>query len=509
MTKKNKISLQSELHEIVVNKVINTQEQTLYTNAMDFQYFDTDKQNVKTHNKCAEYQKNAERIARIIVKMDWQKFTADDLTFYNRHMDSSVPCVWMTPKTVNEYIYWIEDGEPGFCDNPWHCILPIVEIGVLFIPGLNIVAALGLSMAAGVADGLIYYHEDEKRTAGLVIGLSMLPLVPSIAKKFPFVKAWGKAGSKTMVRFINGEAVTVLEYYQPQSIKANTKFIEKEILQYTLEKAAKESIELAGQKVTKETLEKAMKDGFLEITIGGVTRKVTSETIEALTKKGVYTVAQQSKLIKFGKAAVPYIIAGFSYIKIYNEVAKTGVLGPQDLIRQKWGIEPRDSADIKINKFFTKVADHDAVLPEYETNWEFIKTMFNADGSGTDGELMVQAIKAGWNPYKEGTGVVPTKYRTEGYKEWVENILSNEELVEWFESDGSEEDNALLLLWVFDNPDFESGMAIDEKYHTETRKKRHEEEKARPQKRVLILPDGTVIKDDEDEDEDYEFDLEE
>ena len=105
-----------------------------------------------------------------------------------------------------------------------------------------------------------------------------------------------------------------------------------------------------------------------------------------------------------------------------------------------------------------------------------VKFKFNSSGSAKDGELMVQAIKSGWNPFKEGKGVVPKKYRTNGYKEWVNNILSNEKLVKHFGSDGSETDNNLLLSLIFEK-DFVYGKAVPEEYQTETYKKNKQKDK--------------------------------
>jgi hypothetical protein len=520
MTKKNKISLNSTLIEAVVSQTIDIQEQGM-AGGMAGNDYRANPQNAGSSydgpGPCDVYKRDARAMARKIVAMDFEGWTVADTEFYEKYENEGV-CgfgLGLIGKNMNEWIEWAADGEPGNCDNPWHCILPVLAVGALFISGpvgwgaYGSYLGLGLSITIEAVDAAIYWNEDEKQTAGLVLGLSLLPVLGKVVKKFPFVKEWGKAGSKVQLKFINGEAISVLENYQLKALKNSKTFIDKEILDYAAEKAARESIELAGQKVTKETLENAMKKGYMEVTVDGVTHKITKDMFNGLTQVGtnkvlIYTAKQQSKLITFGKAVLPYIIAGVSYMKIYDEVGKTGLFGPKDLIRSLWGIEPRDKARIKSIKFFAKVVDKDAVLPEYETNWEFIKTMFNADGSSGDGELMVQAIKAGWNPFEEGKGLVPKKYRTDGYKVWVENILSNKELVDWFDSDGSQEDSDLLLLWAFDNPDFESGMAIDEKYHTKTRKKRHEEEKAKPKKRVFILPDGTVIKDDEDED--YEFD---
>ena len=414
--KKTIILKESELIKLIESAVTDIQEQTAYTNSQDFQWYDTDKTNVKVHSKCTVYQKNAERIARIIVNLQWEKFTDSDLNFYNRHMDSSVPCVWMTPKTVNEYIHWIAGGEKGICDNPWHCILPVAAVGALFITGPAGWAGaaywgLGISIGIEAIDAKMYYDEGDEQMAGLVMGLAVLPVIGKIVKKFPFVKNWVK-GSPTYIRFINGEAVSVLEFYQMQTLKANQQWIKKEVLSHVAEKAAKESIEIAGTKITKESLEEAMKKGYMDITVDGITHKITQDMFNGLTQKGInkvylYTAKQQNFLIKFADMVMPYVIAAVSYNKIYDEVAESGVLGPQDLIRKRWGIEPRDKPVQNIvNAFFMKMLDPEADISYINnTYWDSIKTLFHSDSSGTDGELMVQAIKHGWNPLQiEGKG---------------------------------------------------------------------------------------------------------
>ena len=522
MNKKTKISLNSTLIETVVSKTRDIQEQMA-------PYADYGEVLAKMEKWERQWKRKRDRVAKLIFDGDWENFTTcqthgcicypsasnnpmrycSDEGFYNRyHLD-------LYPAGATTYMSWgvdwkiqhYEEGEPGMCDNILHCILPIVEIGVLFIPFIGWGVALGISMTVGMVDALIYYNEGEKQTAGLVAFLTLLPGVPGVVKKFPFVKAWGKKGAEKIAgKIVAEESITMLEKYQLKALTSESaqKYIEKEVKQHINEIIAKdligETVEIGGKQITKEMVENAVKKGYLEITVDGITAQLSKEMIEKL---GIYTQKQQITLIKFFKQASPFILAGAAYIKIYNEIAKTGIMGPKDLIRKLWGIEPRDVATIKANKLFMKLVDPDAVLPEYETNWEFITIMFNADGSSGDGELMVQAIKNGWNPYEDGKGLVPKKYRTQGYKEWVDTILSNEDLLNWFMSDGSEKDNELLLLWVFDNPDYEPGRPIDEKYHTETRKKEIQKEKEAAEnpdrqrdeegENVITLPDGTIV----------------
>ena len=167
--KKTIILKESELVELIESTVTDIQEQTLYTNSLDFQYFDTDKENLKTYNRCSEYREQAERVAQKIVNMEFEAFTEDDLRFYNQYANSSVSCNWSGSKTVDEYIVWIAEGRPGMCDKWWHCVLPVFEIAALFIPVVGIYVSLGI----GMIDAALYYNEGDKQTAGLVAFLTI------------------------------------------------------------------------------------------------------------------------------------------------------------------------------------------------------------------------------------------------------------------------------------------------------------------------------------------------
>tara|TARA_R110002020_G_scaffold10979_4_gene41947 strand:+ start:1485 stop:3245 length:1761 start_codon:yes stop_codon:yes gene_type:complete len=439
-----------------------------------------------------------DRVAKLIVDMKFKEFTyceyADctcgkfsigqnpmrvctDEGFYNSFHTRGI--TGYENKGVNWKVNHYEEGEPGMCDNPWHCILPVLAVGALFLSGpLGWYGALGLSIGIESIDAAIYYNEGDKEMAGLVMGLAVLPLVGKVAKRFPFVKEWGKAGSKIQLKFINGEALSYLEYYQAKALQANKTWIEKEVIEHFLEISAKEQIELAGKKMTRETMEKAMEKGYLEITIDGVTRQLNKETVEGLTKAGLYTAKQQSLLIKMGKAAVPYIIAGVAYFEIYDEIAKTGLFGPKDLIEKKWGIDLDDKSEFKISEFFLKASGLEVDDDRPTTYWEALKQLFHSDSSAIDGEKMAQSVLLGWNPFElEGQGdkvIVPEQYRTEGYNEWVNKVLNNEAITRAFMSDGSEEDNNLLLLFILEHKDWDGLHEIPEEYRTETYKKDYE-----------------------------------
>ena len=491
--KKTIILKESELIELIESTVNDMQEQGMaggmspndYRAKVDTEFPDDGP------GPCDVYKRDARAMARKIVAMDFEGWTVADTEFYEKYENEGV-CgfgLGLIGKNMNEWIEWAANGEPGNCDNPWHCILPVLAVGALFISGpvgwgaYGSYLGLGLSITIEAVDAAMYWSEDEKQTAGLVLGLSLLPVLGKVVKKFPFVKEWGKAGSKVQLKFINGEAISVLENYQLKALKNSKTFIDKEVLDYAADKAARESIELAGQTVTKESLENAMKKGYMEVTVDGVTHKITKDMFNGLTqfkvmagvnKVYLYTAKQQSKLMRFIDAAMPYIIAGAGYWEIYNTVAKTGVMGPKEQIEKLWGIDVDEKGPAIISKFFLKMAGLDvSTLPD--TKWEALKTLFYSDSSAVDGEKMVQAIKAGWNPLilpEQGDKIiVPKKYRTEGYNEWVNKVLNDETLTTAFMSDGSDKDNNLLLSFIIEyQEEWDRYNQVPEKYQTETYK---------------------------------------
>jgi len=530
MTKKTKISLHSTLTETII-------EQTVQGGYYDGMSIDQLKDYAKSMGGSGSARDSAEMsyvnswktkrdsVARKIVNGKWETWTignsscgssigtdfssCSDQQFYDKYQlgikDLPAPGKkWKYNVSVKQGVNWkiqdYEDGEPGWCDDWWHCVLPIIEVGLLFVPGIGWGLALGLSMTVGLVDAAIYYSEGEEETAGLVAFLTVLPGVPSVVKKFPFVESWAKQGTKKIAgKMVTGEGLTMLERYQLKALstESSQKFLELEVKQHIKDLASKEffgeAVEIGGKKITKEMIDSAVEKGYLEITIGGTKSKLSKEVVTALTKSGKFTAIQQLKLIKFIKAVTPFLLAGMGYFKIMNELAKSGVRGPKKLIEKLWGIDPDDTSEIKINKFFQKVSDPESEIDDnIKTKWDYTKFIFNSSGSAKDGELMVQAIKNGWNPYKEDKSVVPKKYRTEGYREWVNNILSNEALLTWFGSDGSDKDNSLLLSLIFEDPSFNEETSIPEKYRTETYKKNLEKRKQQDKARKKSIDDEGV-----------------
>jgi len=450
MTKKIKISLNSSLIDLVTEKTLVKEQfgplfAPLVVNTDSDQYKEMKSDSDRISRVCKEYKKNAEKLADKIVNMEFGDWTNSHTDFYNKYATGDQPC----SDNMNEWIEWVEKGKPGFCAEWHHCVLPVLEVASLalaFIPVIGWAGALAISMGIGFLDGALYISEGDKEMGGLVMFLTVLPAVPSVVKKFPFVKEWGKAGAKKMAgKIVSGKIPSKLEQYQLKALTSESaqKFLEIEVKKQLI----REGGDLGLRKGVIEGIEK-------------------------------YTTKQQAFIIKFAKFTAPLVAGAYTYLQIYEAVAKSGMLGPKDLIEKKWGIDPDEKAEITVSNFFKKYATNGKFKEDenIKTKWDLVKFKFNSSGSAKDGELMVQAIKSGWNPFKEGKGVVPKKYRTNGYKEWVNNILSNEKLVKHFGSDGSETDNNLLLSLIFEK-DFVYGKAVPEEYQTETYKKNKQKDK--------------------------------
>ena len=388
MVKKTIILKESELIELIESTVNDIQEQSYSKDKFLSGDYNPDSPNYQVQSNfdkkqreavkkayndfmynCEKHRKKAKNMARRIVGEDFEGWTTEDTDWFNYYAEEGAqPCTMINQQnwTMNEWVSWAANDEPGWCENPWHCILPVLAVGALFISGpagwgaYASYAGLGISIGLEAIDAAMYLNEGDEQMAGLVMGLAVLPLVGKIVKKFPFVKNWGK-GSEMYLKIINGKSVSVLEFYQTQALKNNAKFIEREVLDYVAEKTARESIEFAGQKVTKESLDEAMKKGYMEVTVDGVTHKVTQEMFNGLTqfsttkmieKTMLYTAKQQSILIKFGKLALPYVIAGVAYTEIYNKIAKSGAMGPKKQIEKLWGIDVDDTGPSITSKFF-------------------------------------------------------------------------------------------------------------------------------------------------------------
>ena len=329
--KKTIILKESELIGLIESTINEIQEQTIKGGYYDGMSVDQLKDYGKTmRNKGSartseeskyvkSWKTKRDSVARKIVNGKWETWTignsscgssistdfssCSDQQFYEKyHLGikdlSAYGKNWKYHVAVKQGVDWkirhIEDGEPGWCAKWWHCVLPIIEIGVLFIPFIGWGLALGISMTVGLTDALLYYNEGDDQTAGLVAFLTILPGVPGVVKKFPFVKSWGKTGAKKMAgKIIAGENITLLQKYQLKAL--------------TTESAEK----LIKKEVTDQLAEQAVKKGAKDVGV-----ELTEDMVKNILK---YTKPQQKFLIKFAKQAAPFVAAGVAYTVIYNK----------------------------------------------------------------------------------------------------------------------------------------------------------------------------------------------
>ena len=251
-----------------------------------------------------------------------------------------------------------------------HVALPILEIGLWIATPICPVCPF-LAAGAGMADAVIYAKQGDWKTAGVAGALSLLPGVGAIVKKIPGIKTLGKKGMQTLANKITkmskGEKVPLSE-------------VEKTVVAALKDPAIQQSIKPAFQVAVKEGSKKALKDPTILQRLGNAGKNAMTE------------------LSKIG-------LVGYGGYKTGEAYAQTGAAGPKALLMAKGYNEETMGEDW----------------------WNQIKVMFGASGSKEDGELLVQAIKAGWEPGTE----VPREFRTEKFNEEMakkqEDELSSEE----------------------------------------------------------------------------------
>tara|TARA_Y100001937_G_scaffold72208_1_gene98211 strand:- start:1650 stop:3326 length:1677 start_codon:yes stop_codon:yes gene_type:complete len=243
-----------------------------------------------------------------------------------------------------------------------HVALPIIEIGLWLATPICPVCPF-LAAGVGMADAAIYAKEGDYATGGLVAVLSLLPGVGAVVKKIPGVKVLGQKGMKTLAN--------------------------------KLTKMSK------GQKVpltnTEKTVVAALKDPAIQ---RGIKPAITAQA----KKNSAKVVANKNLMQKFGpkfgntmKDLATMGVVGYGGYKGGQAYAESGAAGPKALLKAKG-------------------------FPTDKESWNQIKQMFGASGSSKDGELLVQAIKAGWEPGSE----VPEEFRTETYVNNMTASLDNE-----------------------------------------------------------------------------------
>jgi hypothetical protein len=80
-----------------------------------------------------------------------------------------------------------------------HTIMTVLAIGTAFIP----IVGPFISAGIGIADAAMYYNEGDKKTAGVVGALSILPFIGPVVSKIPGIKQLGKKGMSLLASKIS------------------------------------------------------------------------------------------------------------------------------------------------------------------------------------------------------------------------------------------------------------------------------------------------------------------
>ena len=133
-----------------------------------------------------------------------------------------------------KYIQTYDEINEEFLDDAWswikdhaHLLLPIAEIGSMFIPVIGPFLAMGF----GLGDAALYAKEGDKTSAGISAAFSVLPGIGAIATKIPGIKQLGKEGMEQLGKKVIGKeagALTKTEQEVLQDISKNQKLIKQE-----------------------------------------------------------------------------------------------------------------------------------------------------------------------------------------------------------------------------------------------------------------------------------------
>jgi hypothetical protein len=162
-----------------------------------------------------------------------------------------------------------------------HDFMAALAIGTAFIP----VAGIFISAAIGMADAALYYNEGDKKTAGLVGGLSMLPFVGKIVAKIPGIKELGVKGMAALAGKlgIGAKNLTKAEAEIAQAISNNSIMIQNELTKLApkLKSIVNEVIASKAPYVQKYG-ERAYNDLLKKYLFGGVDKKGFVNTLKGV-----------------------------------------------------------------------------------------------------------------------------------------------------------------------------------------------------------------------------------
>jgi hypothetical protein len=162
-----------------------------------------------------------------------------------------------------------------------HDFMAALAIGTAFIP----VAGIFISATIGMADAALYYNEGDKKTAGLVGGLSMLPFVGKIVAKIPGIKELGIKGMAALAGKlgIGAKNLTKAEAEIAQAISNNSVIIQNELTKLApkLKSIVNEVIASKAPYVQKYG-ERAYNDLLKKYLFGGVDKKGFVNTLKGV-----------------------------------------------------------------------------------------------------------------------------------------------------------------------------------------------------------------------------------
>jgi hypothetical protein len=128
-------------------------------------------------------------------------------------------------KVIKEQ-YWTKSQMDAMSKVDPHTLMTVIGIASAFIP----VAGPFISAGIGLIDSAIYYNEGDKKSAGLVGALSMLPFVGKVVSKIPGVKELGSKGMALLAsKLSSGTKLTNLETQVVNAISSSKDLITQEL----------------------------------------------------------------------------------------------------------------------------------------------------------------------------------------------------------------------------------------------------------------------------------------
>ena len=160
-----------------------------------------------------------------------------------------------------------------------HAIADLASIGVLFIPGIGLLASAGIQLA----NAAHYAAEGETREAGLATVFALLPGLPSVAKRIPGLQGMTQKGIDALIKAVQAKKVTPAQKVILNKIGINKDFIKTEIESLIKSKAATNAKQIAASKLSpaKKTLLQKVGQGTVKATKVGAEMTVMSKGYQA------------------------------------------------------------------------------------------------------------------------------------------------------------------------------------------------------------------------------------